>query len=48
MGIFVIYERIRSFRHYMLEIKYVLLHNKIRKSVVNFKESNLVICQANF
>lgn len=22
----------------MLEIKYVLLHNKIRKSVVNFKE----------
>ncbi len=38
MGIFVIYERIRSFRHYMLEIKYVLLHNKIRKSVVNFKE----------
>ena len=29
MGIFVIYERIRSFRHYMLEIKYVLLHNKI-------------------
>ena len=34
----IIYERIRSFRHYMLEIKYVLLHNKIRKSVVNFKE----------
>lgn len=31
MGIFVIYERIRSFRHYILEIKYVLLHNKDKK-----------------